>query len=128
MADKHGRVQELIQKNLSEIIIYQLKSKLCEGASVNDVTVTRDYSYCKVYVTHLDPEKSDALVTYLNKNAGKIRSMLAQTLDIYKVPSLAFYKDTVYENARKMDALIEKALNSKPRTLKDLDDEEKDDQ
>ncbi len=128
MADKHGRVQELISKNLSEIIIYQLKSNLCQGASINDVTVTRDYSYCKVYVTHLDPEKSDALVKYLNKNAGRIRTMLAQTLDIYKVPSLTFIRDTVYENAKKNDDLIDHAVNSKPRTLKDLDDEEKKDQ
>ncbi len=116
MADKHGRVQELISKNLSEIIIYKLKSNLCHGASINDVYVTRDYSYCKVYVTHLDPEKSDALVNYLNKNAGKIRTMLAQTLDIYKVPQLTFIRDTVYENAKKIDDLIDRAINSKPRT------------
>ena len=35
MADKKKRVQNLIARNLSDIIIYDLKSELCQLASVN---------------------------------------------------------------------------------------------
>ncbi len=123
MADKLKRVQQLIQKNLSEIIVYGLKSDLCSFASINDVEMTKDYSYCRVYVSHVEESKCDILVSYLNTNAKKIRSLLAKTLDIYKIPELKFFRDESFERGQKIDALIEKALNTKPKTLKDLDDE-----
>ena len=125
MADKKGRVQEIIQRDVSEIILYDLKSPLCRYASINEVRMTSDYSYCKFYVTHMNPELTDVLVSYLNTNAKKIRSLLSKKLSIYKTPELAFYKDEVYEKARHIDQLIEKALSKKPVTLKDLEEKEK---
>ena len=62
MADKKKRVQNLIARNLSDIIIYDLKSELCQLASVNEVRVTNDYSHAKVYVTHLDRERIEPLL------------------------------------------------------------------
>ena len=121
MADKKGRVQELIQRIVSEIILYDLKNDLCKFASVHEVRMTSDYSFCKIYVSHIDSTKADDLVELLNSKAKFIRSKLASKLDIYKTPELRFEKDTLYENSLKMDALIEKAINSKPTTLKDLD-------
>ena len=125
MADKKGRVQEIIQRDVSDIILYALKSPLCRYASINEVRMTSDYSYCKFYVTHMNPELTDVLVSYLNTNAKKIRSLLSKKLSIYKTPELALYKDEVYEKARHIDLLIEKALSKKPVTLKDLEEKEK---
>ena len=39
--------------------------------------------------------------------------------------ALKFERDTLYENSLKMDAIIDKAINSKPVTLKDLDKKKK---
>ncbi len=125
MADKKGRVQEIIQRDVSEIILYELKSPLCQYASINEVRMTSDYSYCKFYVTHMDPTKTDVLVDFLNTNAKKIRSLLSKRLSIYKTPELSFFKDEVYEKARHIDQVIENALKKKPMTLKDLEEQEK---
>ena len=125
MADKKGRVQEIIQRNLSEIIIYDLKNDICNFASIHEVKMTKDYSYCKIYVSHIDPNKADELVEFLNSKSKLIRSKLASKLDIYKTPELKFERDTLYENSLKMDAIIDKAINSKPVTLKDLDKKKK---
>ena len=125
MADKKGRVQEVIQRDVSEIILYELKSPLCQYASINEVRMTSDYSYCKFYVTHMDPTKTDVLVDFLNTNAKKIRSLLSKRLSIYKTPELSFFKDEVYEKARHIDQVIENALKKKPMTLKDLEEQEK---
>ena len=110
MADKKGRVQELIQRNVSEIIIYDLKNDLCKFASIHEVKMTSDYSFCKIYVSHIEPDKADELIDFLNSKAKFIRSKLASKLDIYKTPELRFEKDTLYENSLKMDALIEKLV------------------
>jgi ribosome-binding factor A len=115
MADKKGRVNEIIQRNLSEIIIYQLKDPITQFASINEVKVTDDYSYCKVYCSHVQEEKADELVNYLNNNAKKIRTLLSKTLSIFKTPELFFIRDVSFEKGKAMDDLIEKAVHSKPK-------------
>jgi ribosome-binding factor A len=120
MADKHGRVQAIIQKNLADIILYELKNPLTKFVSVNAVRITSDYSYGKVYVSDINPEKTDEIVAFLNNNAKKIRSMLAAKLDIYKTPELKFFADKSFEEQQAMNELVERAINAKPVTLKDV--------
>lgn len=124
MADKKGRINEIIQRNLSEIIIYELKDNITNFASINEVKVTDDYSYCKVYCSHVQESKCDELVRYLNNNAKKIRMLLAKKLDIYKIPELSFIRDSSYENGKAMEDLIYQAIHNKPKTLKDIEEEE----
>lgn len=106
MADKKQRVQTVIGKDLSDIIIYGMKSELTALASVNEVDVAYDYSTAKVYVSHLDPAKVDDLVRFLNNHKGFIRTQLAKSVDIYKVPELVFIKDTLYDKGAKIDKII----------------------
>lgn len=120
MAEKYGRVNALIQKNVSEIILYELKSPVTEFASVNEVKVTTDYSYATIYVSNIDSSKVDSRVSFLNNKKGRIRSLLAKKLDIYKIPELAFVKDDLFEKGKAREDLIDKALNEKPKTLKDV--------
>ncbi len=125
MADKRGRIQELILRNVSEIIIYGLKNEICSLASIHEVKLSPDYSWAKIYVSHVDQSKTDELIAFLNSKAGLIRSRLSSKLDIYKTPELKFEKDTLYEYSLKMESLIDKAVNSKPVTLNSLDKEKK---
>lgn len=120
MADKKGRVQQIIKKDLSEIILYELKAPVCQFASVTEVKMTSDYSYCTCYVSHINPDKTDEVINFLNKRKGYIRSLLAKRLDIYKTPELTFVPDKLFDEGREMDIKIEEAVNRPPRTLKDV--------
>ncbi len=120
MADKKGRVQAVIQKDLSEIILYELKSPVTQFVSVNEVKMTVDYSYCKVFVSDINPDKTDEVVRFLNNNKGKIRTMLSKKLSIYKTPDLLFVSDKTYEQNSEMEKFIESVNNKKPVTLKDV--------
>lgn len=120
MADKFGRVQQIIKKDLSNIIIYQMKNKVCDFASITEVKLTSDYSYATVYVSHVDPDKIDELVAFLDNRKGYLRSQLAKSLSIYKTPELKFVADKLYDQAHEMDVKINEALNRKPVTLKDV--------
>lgn len=120
MAEKYGRVNALIQKNVSEIILYELKSPVTEFASVNEVKVTTDYSYATIYVSNIDSSKVDSRVSFLNNKKGRIRSLLSKKLDIYKIPELTFVKDDLFEKGKAREDLIDKALNEKSKTLKDV--------
>lgn len=120
MADKFGRVQQIIKKDLSNIIIYQMKNKLCDFASITEVKLTSDYSYATVYVSHVDPDKIDQLVAFLYNRKGYLRSQLAKSLSIYKTPELKFVADKLYDQAHEMDVMIQEAIDRKPVTLKDV--------
>lgn len=122
MADKKKRIAQLVLKNLSDIILRELKAPICQLASVNEVRMNSDNSLATVYVTHLEKEKAEPLLNYLTKNKGRIRSMLAKKLSIYKVPDIVFKKDDLYDQGAKIDSLLDKALNSKPKTLDDIPD------
>jgi len=106
MADKKLRIKSLIAKNLAEII-HNLKFEgMTDLASVNQVEVNQDYSIAKVYVTHLQQEKTDDLIKLLNENKGYIKTQLAKSLDIYKIPSIEFIKDDLYDQGKKIDDII----------------------
>ncbi len=106
MADKKQRIAAIVGKDLSEIIM-DLRPDLTSLASINEVELNYDNTIAKVYVTHLDPSKTNTLINFLNENKGLIRSRLAHELDIYKVPALVFVKDDLYEKAHKIDAIID---------------------
>jgi len=106
MADKKQRIASIVGKDLSEIIM-SMRPDLTSLASINEVELNYDNTLAKVYVTHLDPDKTNTLINYLNENKGIIRSKLAHELDIYKVPSLVFLKDNLYEEAHKIDSIID---------------------
>lgn len=120
MADKKGRILEIIKRNLSEIIIYEMKNELTRYAIINEIVISKDYCYCKVYVSHIDENKNINLVNFLNKRKGHIRTLLSKRIDIYKTPELSFLIDETMINKRKIDNLLLEVKNEKMYTLQDL--------
>lgn len=120
MADKKGRIAQLVFKDVSDIILNgEMKSDITGLACINEVKMNVDNTVATVYVTHLDPNKADELMSYLNNNKGKIRTALAKRLDIYKVPQIVFKKDDLYDKGQKIDKILEEAMKPE-KTLKDL--------
>lgn len=106
MANKQQRIASLIQKNITDIIIFNMKNDLFRLVSVNSCDVSNDYSFAKVYVSHLEIEKVDHCVEELNKRKGMIRSELARRMDIYKVPELVFIKDDTYDKGERIEQIL----------------------
>lgn len=110
MANKQKRIASLIQKNISDIILFEIKNPLMKLVSVNYVDVSNDDSIAKVYVTHLEKNKAKEAVETLNRLKGVIRSSLSKKLDIYRTPELIFILDDTYDKAEHIEELI-KNLN-----------------
>lgn len=121
MADKKGRIAQLVFKDISDIILNdEFKCDLTSLACINEVKMNIDNTVATVFVTHLDPNKVDDLMKFLDDNRGRIRSALAKRLDIYKVPQIVFKKDDLFDKGQRIDMILEEA--QKPEmTLKDLD-------
>lgn len=106
MANRNERIHALIQKNISEIIQFELKNSSVGFVSVTEAIVNRDNSLAKVYVTFLGKGDKHDRLEALNRSKGFIRSELAKRMDIYKVPEIVFILDETYDNARKLEASL----------------------
>ena len=106
MADTKGRINPIITRNLCDIIMKEMQDPIVKLSSINEVKVNRDHSFAHVYVAHLQTEKTEELVNFLNKNKGFIRSRLAKSVDLYKIPDLIFVADTLYDQGAKIDNII----------------------
>lgn len=105
----------LIQRQLSLIIQRKLNDPRVNSlVSVSAVTITRDLSYAKVYVTSLDTDEDNIkeLIAVLNRAAGFMRSELSRELTTRKVPQLKFVYDTSITYANRLSRMIDDALDS----------------
>ncbi|MGB4985325.1 MAG: 30S ribosome-binding factor RbfA [Erysipelotrichaceae bacterium] len=107
MAVKQDRIANLIKKNLSEIIQFNLKDPKIGFVTITDVVVTSDLSIAKIYVTFLGKkERNEAGFKVLDKSKGFLRSELSKTLSIRKVPQLIFLYDETMERSNRIEKLL----------------------
>jgi len=109
---RSDRVSDAIQRLLGKIIPQEIGDPRVGMVNINDVTVTRDMAYAKVYVTFVgaDEAASLAAAAVLNKAAGFLRSFLARDLSMRTVPKLQFIYDKTAIRGQELSSLIDKAI------------------
>ncbi|WP_041521674.1 30S ribosome-binding factor RbfA [Gilvimarinus agarilyticus] len=109
---RSDRVGDAIQRYLANMIQQEIRDPRVGMVNINDVKVTRDMAYAKVYVTLVgaDEEASLASVGVLNKAAGFLRTMLAKELNMRTVPRLQFYYDHTSVRGQELSSLIDRAV------------------
>ena len=105
------RVADQIQRDLSEIIAFDLKDPRVGMITITEVQITPDYAHAKVFFTMLSDDK-DAIkntVAGLVKAAGFVRIQLGKRLSIHTLPELHFFHDTSTARGIHMSRLIDEA-------------------
>lgn len=105
------RVADQIQKDLSELIAFELKDPRVGMVTISEVRLTPDYAHAKVYFTLLmdSPEQIAQSVEGLSKAAGYLRNQLGKRLHIHTLPQLHFVHDISTSRGMHMSALIDQA-------------------
>jgi ribosome-binding factor A len=105
------RVADQIQKDLSELIAFELKDPRVGMITLTEVQLTPDYAHAKIYFTLLKDSKEEVRQTLegLSKAAGYLRNMLGKRLHIHTLPQLHFVHDTSTSRGLQMSALIDQA-------------------
>ena len=105
------RVADQIQKDLSELIAFELKDPRVGMITLTEVQLTPDYDHAKIYFTLLKDSKEEVKQTLegLNKASGYLRNMLGKRLHIHTLPALHFVHDTSTSRGIEMSALIDQA-------------------
>jgi ribosome-binding factor A len=118
------RVADQIQRDLSELISFELKDPRVGMVTLTEVQVTPDYAHAKVYFTLLkdSPDAVRSTLEGLNKAAGFLRNLLGKRLHIHTLPQLHFIHDTSTMRGMAMSALIDEAMaTTRPADAEDTD-------
>lgn len=108
------RVGDALQRSISQFIQHEIRDPRIGMVNVNDVEVTRDFAFAKVYVTFVGREtdaECKAALDVLNKAAGFLRSLVAKDLDLRTTPKLQFIYDNTTVRGNALASLIEKAVS-----------------
>lgn len=107
------RVGDLIQKSLAQILLTSMPDERFHLVTVTGVTLSRDLSYAKVYVSVLLEDKDEILKTMkaLNRAAKHIRYQLAKDVILRIVPELKFIYDESTFRGFEISRLLDSALD-----------------
>jgi ribosome-binding factor A len=105
------RVADQIQRDLAEIIAFELKDPRVGMITITEVQITPDYAHAKVFFTMLSDDKEAIQNTAngLGKAAGFIRGQLGRRLTIHTLPELHFVHDTSTARGVELSKLIDEA-------------------
>ena len=89
---RSDRVAEQIQRELADLLQFEVKDPRVQHVTLTEVEVTGDLSHAKIYYS-APQQSADAfndLQSGLTKSAGFLRSQLAKRLMLRTVPQLHF--------------------------------------
>ncbi|WP_017727356.1 30S ribosome-binding factor RbfA [Halalkalibacterium ligniniphilum] len=102
------RVGEQMKKELSDILMREIKDPRITFVTVTGVDVTGDLQQAKVYITVLgDDEQKEATLQGLSKAKGFIRSEVGKRIRLRKTPDLIFEFDNSIEYGNRIESLLQ---------------------
>jgi ribosome-binding factor A len=123
-ADRTLKVGDQIQRDLAQLLQFEVKDPRIGFITLTGVEVTPDYSHAKVFFSSLvdvDPsvksrdDKINEILEGLNAAKGFLRREVGRRLSIHQTPELHFeYDDSVARGAA-MSLLIDTAVKDKSK-------------
>jgi ribosome-binding factor A len=104
---RQKRVAQIILKEVSQMIQFEIKDNSLGIVTLLDVDLSQDYSYCTLYASFLDKSTDEQQqLARLNTHAKSMRAELGKRLTLRKIPQLRFVLDDTYEKGQRIDAII----------------------
>lgn len=107
MSIKIDRIASNMVKEISYILMTEVKDPDVKFVTVTDCKVTNDLSFAKVYVTVLNNERKNETMSALKGASRFIRHALTDRIDIRHIPELEFVYDESIEYGKKIENIIE---------------------
>jgi len=117
------RVSIKIQQAITELLSKKMQDPRIEMATISRVRMSPDLSLAYVYVTVFGDKKRirEALEGFQNSK-GFIKKRIAPKLGLRIMPDLRFIHDDSFDEAARLDALIDEAPKGENRDADDMSD------
>ncbi|GGY37598.1 ribosome-binding factor A [Bacterioplanes sanyensis] len=125
-----SRLGEQIQRELAQMIQFEMKDPRLGMVTLNLVKVAKDLGYADIYFTVMgakgetDAEIRSQTEAILNDAAGYLRSQLARILTTRVTPMLRFHYDETLERGHHLTGLIRQARQQDDERHQDDSDED----
>lgn len=106
------RLNELFRRELSRLLLSEIKDPRVNGVTVTEVRVTSDLSYATVFVTIDGSGDREAALEGLERAGGFIRRAMGQALHLRKIPEFRFEADSTLATASRIEELLKQARES----------------
>ncbi|MGS0674706.1 30S ribosome-binding factor RbfA [Shewanella sp. 0m-4] len=108
------RIAQQLQQELAQVLQRDMKDPRIGFVTVNDVDVSRDLSYAKVYVTFFEEDEKlvQEKVEALDAAAGYIRSLVAGRMKLRVMPELRFIYDSSLVEGMRMSNLVSRVISN----------------
>lgn len=114
MSIKTERLGNVLHREISQILMTEVKDEDLKFVTITKVDLSSDLSYAKVYFTCLDNEKKDKVIKDINNARKFIRSeLIKRKIEMRIIPELSFEYDDSIEYGNKIESLIEKIHEEK---------------
>ncbi|MBQ1779721.1 MAG: 30S ribosome-binding factor RbfA [Acidaminococcaceae bacterium] len=101
------KVQEAIQREISNMLLLDIKDPRIKLVTVTGVDLTDDMSQAKVFVSlYGSAEEQEQAWKALNKAKGFMRTEIAKRIRLRFAPELILEKDTSLEYGAHIDSLL----------------------
>ncbi len=107
MSIKIDRIASNLVKEISYILMTEVKDPDVKFVTVTDCKLTSDLSFAKVYVTVLNNERKIETMSALKGASRFIRHELADRVDIRHIPEIEFIYDESIEYGKKIETILE---------------------
>ncbi len=103
------RIADTLREEIAQIVGYELEDPRLTMVTVTEVRVADDLRDASVYVTvQGDEHEHHRALRALRHAAPYVRKQLGFALNLRHTPALHFVRDTVEEQADRVDVLLEK--------------------
>lgn len=107
MSVKTKKIGSMFTREISRIILEEVKDPNIKFVTLTGCDVTNDLSYAKVYFTCLNRDKKEETEKALNKAANYIELELSKSIEIRKMPQISFHYDTSIEYGENIEKKLQ---------------------
>ncbi|MCY0898270.1 MAG: 30S ribosome-binding factor RbfA [Firmicutes bacterium] len=101
------RVAQLMQRELGQMLLTEVKDPRIGFVSITRVEVSRDLSQARIYVSVMGTrEEKEASFTGLKQAAHFLRGEVARRLGLRRAPEMVFREDTGIQESLNIQELI----------------------
>ena len=104
---KIERLNSAFVREISYILMTEIKDEDIKFVTITDCDITSDLSFAKVYFTVLDDSKKIDTLKALDKASSFIRGKLSERVEIRHTPELKFLYDDSIEYGNRIEKKIE---------------------
>lgn len=110
---RQRRVAELIHRELSVLLMREVRDPRVANVTITEVRVTQDLLLARVYFSVMgEAEEEKEAAAGLNSACGFLRTQLADRVQLRFVPELIFELDTSAAYGRRIDELLDQIAES----------------